>query len=248
MGVRLRISASVGLARIALFVLGCAQTQAHALGFDSAFATEIPAGGNSGACFALAVRADGRVLAAGYRNQGSRSDLLLLGLQADGSPDPAFGKDGWVDFDGGRDDVAYAVALLADGRILVAGSSQNATDADGLVLRVFPDGRADPEFGAAGVVRLGSVGTADHALAVSALGDGAALVAGWSQGAEHADLRLWSLTRAGRPVPGLATRVASFSMEAARTSETRCGCRRTAGYWWPAAAITAATSTPCCCA
>lgn len=123
----------------------------------------------------LAVDASGRILACGFSRVAGQLDLLLLRLQADGTPDPAFGDDGvlLMDFEG-LDDTGRSLALDAQGRILVAVQS----DADSgnarrmLVLRLLADGAPDLAFGAGGVAQVGfgTDAASPAALALDSLG------------------------------------------------------------------------------
>src|ERR1051326_5498300 len=56
--------------------------------------------------YALAVQADGKILAA-----AGGSDVKLVRLQTDGDPDPAFGDGGVVRTDLGGSDTPYAIAV-----------------------------------------------------------------------------------------------------------------------------------------
>jgi uncharacterized delta-60 repeat protein len=98
---------------------------------------------------ALALAPGGRILAAG----GTGRDLALLRYMPDGTLDPAFGRggvdgDGVVVDDNGPDDVANDVAVLPDGKILIAGGSGLGPQGQGraFVARYLPDGRRDLAF------------------------------------------------------------------------------------------------------
>jgi uncharacterized delta-60 repeat protein len=97
---------------------------------------------------AMVVQADGKILTAGAARAGTSFDFLLSRHNADGSPDTTFGQGGSArtDFDG-RSDVAHAVALQSDGRIVVAGSSGREL----AVARYLPDGTLDTSFDGDGV-------------------------------------------------------------------------------------------------
>src|SRR5262245_60212522 len=75
--------------------------------------------GGGDSVFALATQADGKIIAVGTR---SSLDFAVARYNVDGSLDPTFGDGGKVitDFFGNRD-VARAVAIQADGRIIAAG-------------------------------------------------------------------------------------------------------------------------------
>jgi uncharacterized delta-60 repeat protein len=102
----------------------------------------------------LALQPDGRIVAAGWRNRGGDAqDSVLFALARylpSGELDPSFSRDGRVsiDFGYGRD-IAAAVALQRDGRIVVAGRS-GATEDEFVVARLRPDGRLDRTFSADG--------------------------------------------------------------------------------------------------
>lgn len=153
--------------------------------------------GVSAACFALAVRPDGRILAGGYQTDKRGSHPLVLQWHADGAPDAAFAENGKVGFGVAERAIVYDLALLPDGRLLAVGSTQDSTSSDVLILRRLADGQADPRFGTRGSVRLGQAGTVEHALAVSPTPGGGILVAGWQQGYSNPDLVLWKLTESG---------------------------------------------------
>src|SRR5215212_5837442 len=72
--------------------------------------------------YATAIQPDGKIVVAGYTSASFSSDFLVARLNQDGTPDNTFGTNGirTIDF-GGHNDVAYAVAIQADGRIVVAG-------------------------------------------------------------------------------------------------------------------------------
>lgn len=181
--------------------------QITAMDLDQAFNPPLgfvvdPAGSASTACFAAVVRSNSRILVSGYETVSSGSDLLLLGLNSDGKPDTRFGNGGRVGIDVGENDVTYALTMLPDGKILLAGSTSETNNADALAIRLLADGRTDPSFGEKGMVRLGGVGSVDHALAVSSLKDNGALIAGWCQDAESPNMCLWALTEAGLPISG----------------------------------------------
>lgn len=72
-------------------------------------------------------------------------------LTAQQVPDPTFGLNGVVttDFFDGVQEVPLAIALMPDGRIVVAGSAQG-----GFAARYLADGSVDTSFGTGGIVEL----------------------------------------------------------------------------------------------
>ena len=84
----------------------------------------------------LAIQPNGKILLAGV-TYGASSDYALLRFNPDGSLDATFAGDGLlgIDFAGGTDE-GYALALMPDGRILVAGFASNGLDYDFAVARI----------------------------------------------------------------------------------------------------------------
>ncbi|MBK7383534.1 MAG: hypothetical protein IPI81_09380 [Flavobacteriales bacterium] len=115
---------------------------------------------------AMRLDASGRLLVAGSSFIGSNEDMIIARSDEDGALDPTFGTGGWTGLDLGNDEIAYAMALQSDGRIIAAGSTGTVQDRSVLVVRLDADGALDPSFGDAGVAVL-DMGTGDHvALAV----------------------------------------------------------------------------------
>jgi uncharacterized delta-60 repeat protein len=99
------------------------------------------------------VDAAGRIVVGGSTaGSGAASNAVLVRLLPDGSPDPAFGVDGYaVQSLGGSYEAAYGIDVLADGRILAAGSWQ-ADIMQPWLGRFLADGTPDASFGQAGLV------------------------------------------------------------------------------------------------
>ncbi len=116
---------------------------------------------NSDRGWALALQTDGKIVVAGDVNDGPTSDALVLRYDGDGSLDTDFNSpDGFVRYDSGNYDYGWAVALQADGKIVVAGRSMNSV-VEALVLRYNPDGSPDSVFGTGGVVTYGNDDSGD---------------------------------------------------------------------------------------
>ena len=126
---------------------------------------------------AIGLAADGKLVVAGTTvSKDGSSNIVVARLNADGTPDATFGADGGSDGTpdgfvatslGEGNDVATALALEADGDILVAGYHQDGGSTSMAIARYTATGALDAGFGADG----GADGTADGVVNVS-LGDG----------------------------------------------------------------------------
>lgn len=126
-----------------------------------------------------AVQPDGKIVAVGRGGTG----FTVVRLRADGAPDPAFGSGGVVNTplgDPALRDEASAVALLGDGRIVVAGTADYdyPYPADFALARYLSDGRPDQTFGLDGIVVTQSAGE-QIARALALTPTGAIVVAGY---------------------------------------------------------------------
>lgn len=138
--------------------------------------------------FDLAIRPDGGMLVAGTATHGESTpenlDIAVLRLLPDGGVDTSFGDQGWafVGFDqgGSFQDVARALAVDGQGRIILAGSAQTTPVTQVAVARLLPDGSLDSDFGVGGrrLISMIANNHASVALAASVLNDGRILLAG----------------------------------------------------------------------
>lgn len=145
----------------------------------------------------IAVQADGRAVVAGFgvAATATGTDFMLVRHLRDGGLDPAFGNGGKVFTafnNGNASDEAQAVAVQPDGKILVAGASeQGATGYDFAIARYNADGTLDTSFGNGGRVTTSFGNGADKAYALLLQPDGKIVVAGDSaQGGSGTDFAL----------------------------------------------------------
>ncbi|HJQ22921.1 MAG TPA: delta-60 repeat domain-containing protein [Blastocatellia bacterium] len=132
----------------------------------------------------VAIQSDGRIVVVGHatsnRNApriGSATDMLIARYNSDGSPDTTFGGIGRVftDFSEGNDS-ANSVALQADGRIVVAGS----TSGKFALARYNNDGSLDSSFGSGGKLTNDFMSAGGSAASVAIQADGRIIAAGTS--------------------------------------------------------------------
>ena len=100
----------------------------------------------------MAFQRDGKVVVAGV---AAGLDVALARYGTDGILDLTFGTAGRLttDFSGSRD-VAFAVGIQADGRIIVAGVTGNYPSAQFGLARYNTDGSLDAAFGTGGIVTI----------------------------------------------------------------------------------------------
>ena len=94
------------------------------------------------------------------------------------TPDPGFGIGGKLTLDLGSNDMANAVAIQPDGKIVIAGTS--GPDGDFAVARINPNGTLDSSFDGDGVRYIDFNGRADVATDLVILSNGTILVGGTS--------------------------------------------------------------------
>jgi len=83
-------------------------------------------GNNEDRAYAVALQADGKIVATGNASIGITNDFALARYNPDGSLDTTFDTDGLLTTDfGNSEDRAYAMALQADGKIVAAGYASN---------------------------------------------------------------------------------------------------------------------------
>jgi uncharacterized delta-60 repeat protein len=131
---------------------------------------------------AVTVLPDGKVLVAGGGGPGN--DMFVLKLNSDLTSDTSFGNKGstLVDF-GGVDD-ARAIAVQANGKIVIAGSTTNGGDM--AVARLQPGGALDTTFGNGGK-RTIDFGRTDTAYGVALQKDGKIVLGGTTAGGTGTD-------------------------------------------------------------
>ena len=132
---------------------------------------------------AMAVQADGKIVTVGMTTTtAGGADFAVTRHLRDGTLDPSFGNGGKVVTAIGTvraSDEARAVAIQADGKIVVAGhSASNVSGLDFALVRYNADGSLDAGFGTGGkvVTSLGPSTDRIHAIAIQA--DGKIVAAG----------------------------------------------------------------------
>ncbi|HEY7630023.1 MAG TPA: hypothetical protein VH817_04945 [Thermoleophilaceae bacterium] len=136
----------------------------------------------------VAVRPDGKIILVGAGGSGPRRFVIAL-LNSTGHYDPGFPGGGLTTIPGTDGGDADAVALQPDGKFVVVGVVYTSHGADMGVARVKSDGTPDSGFDGDGV-RLIDSGADEAAEAVALQPDGKVLVAGYTNIASFALVRL----------------------------------------------------------
>ncbi len=157
--------------------------------------------GSGDRAYAVAIQQDGKIVVAGRAEDGLGGvDFALARYEENGTLDTTFDADGMLTTDfGGNENYAYALAIQADGKIVVAGYTNEATGGDNFALsRYEENGTLDTTFGTSGKLTTDFGSTSERANALAILPDGRILVAG-SNGASNVVLACYR-AGAGRPV------------------------------------------------
>jgi uncharacterized delta-60 repeat protein len=132
---------------------------------------------------AVAVQTDGKIVAAGYVFNGSYFHFAIARYHSNGTLDDTFGTGGKVITEmTAFDDLARAIALQSDGKIIVAGEA----NADLAVARYNSDGSLDTSFDGDGKV-VTSINLFDSAYDVVIQADGKIVAAGETGNGTNSD-------------------------------------------------------------
>src|SRR5439155_6351600 len=140
---------------------------------------------------ALVLQPDGKLVAAGYANDGSNMNFALVRYNADGSLDTSFGTGGKVttpiESIGNQ---VFALVLQPDGKLVAAGYANDGSNQDFALVRYSPDGNLDGSFGAGGKVITPVSGTFGEVNALVLQPDGKLVAAGYSYNGSDTDFAL----------------------------------------------------------
>lgn len=115
--------------------------------------TSISAGADK--AYATVIQSDGKIIVAGYTSSTiTGKDFACVRYNANGTLDNSFGVSGIVttDLQIGSDDIAYSITLQTDGKLLVAGYSDNGSNKSAAIVRYKTNGTVDSTFGTNGKV------------------------------------------------------------------------------------------------
>jgi len=133
-------------------------------------------GAANGVGDSLAIQPDGKIVVAGYWN----GDIALVRYNSDGALDASFGTGGKVTTHFGSSCSANRVVVQSDGKIVVAGCSNNGSNYDFALVRYNPDGTMDTSFSGGGMVTTDIGSSDDYGNSMALQPDGKIVVAGSS--------------------------------------------------------------------
>jgi uncharacterized delta-60 repeat protein len=135
----------------------------------------------------VTMQADGKILVAGSSVISGHNNFALVRYNTDGSLDSGFDGDGKLTTAiGSGEDIAYSVAIQADGKILVVGSSSGMF----ALARYNTNGSLDTSFDGDGKLTTAIGYGSSGAQGVTVQADGKIVVAGWSSDGSKDDFAL----------------------------------------------------------
>ena len=130
----------------------------------------------------MALGADGSIYLCGLTYiTYAQSEVLLVKLLADGTPDPGFGTNGVIHtLIGSGDAQANGIAIDANDKIVLGGSAGPFGAYDALIMRCNADGTPDATFSGDGIQTATAITGEDLLLDVAILADGSIVGAGYA--------------------------------------------------------------------
>ena len=160
---------------------------------------------------AVAVDSQGRIVVAGYSDNGSDNDFAVARYTSAGVLDTSFGTDGKLTtaISAGDDDDAYGVAVDLDDRIIVTGHTWSGNSRDFAVVRYTSAGVLDTSFGSGGIVTTAIGASDDYGRAVALDSQGRVVVAGYRVFGSNINFAVARYL--GASMPGAPSGVAGFA-------------------------------------
>jgi uncharacterized delta-60 repeat protein len=149
----------------------------------------------------VAVQANGKIVVVGQSvNTNGDNDFVVVRYNSNGTLDGTFGFGGRVTtgFGAGTEDVATAVVIQADGRIVVGGFTGSPGSRDFVVARYLASGSLDTTFGGGDGIEITDFGGDDALTALALRTNGTIVAAGnTTTGVGTSDFALAMYTTAG---------------------------------------------------
>lgn len=136
----------------------------------------VPIGNADAQANAVAIQADGKIVAVG----SATNDIAVVRLNTNGTLDTTFDGDGIVTTSFSTNlDAAHAVAIQPDGRIVVVGSALNTANSDFAIVRYRTNGLLDASFNTSGKATTAFGTGEDAATGVTIQPDGKIVASGY---------------------------------------------------------------------
>ncbi|MBK6749260.1 MAG: hypothetical protein IPG67_04435 [Acidobacteria bacterium] len=165
---------------------------------DGIVTTPVLAGNDS--ANAVAIRSDGKIVAAGFAFSGAVSNFAILRYNGDGSLDNTFDTDGKLTTAIlGVDDGVTGVALQTDNKIVAAGYAKSGANLHFGIARYNSDGSLDNTFSSDGKDTQSILGGSDAATAVAIQSNGKIVVTGGASNASDYDAAAFRWNPNGTP-------------------------------------------------
>jgi len=133
------------------------------------------------AAYDVALQPDGKIVIAGEAGDGNNSDFVAARYESTGSLDLTFDGDGIVTTPiGSSNEIATAISLQSNGKIIVGGFSFNGGNDDFALVRYNSNGTLDSSFGTGGKVTTDFSSSNDYALALAIQAGSRVIVVGSS--------------------------------------------------------------------
>jgi len=147
-----------------------------------------PIGSSDDVANAMILQPDGKVLMAGFCFSGTNYDFCVARYLPNGTLDASWNATGKVITPiGSGDDLAFAIALQPDGKVLLAGYCSNGSNNDFCAARYLSSGALDTTWNGTGKVITPIGSNDDRATAIALQPDGKVLLAGVCTGAVNSD-------------------------------------------------------------
>ena len=155
---------------------------------------------------AVVIQTDGKIVALGYFFNVSNNDFALARYNTDGSLDPSFGTNGKVSTAiGNSTDEIFSAVIQTNGKIVIAGCTNNGLNNDFALARYNADGSLDTSFGTGGKVSTPFGSSFDIANSVALQTDGKIVAAGFSRNPANEDFALARYNTDGSLDPSFGT-------------------------------------------
>ena len=150
-----------------------------------------PVGSSDDNASAVALQPDGKIVVAGSCSNGVNSHFCVARYLVNGALDTSFNTSGTaITAIGPGNDVASALALQHDGKILVSGTCSNGGNNDFCLTRYLANGTLDASFNATGKVITDITSSPDNGTALALQPDGKIVIAGYCFGGSNYDFCL----------------------------------------------------------